>query len=660
MVIGLYGLPGSGKSFLLNELKHRLEHEHFAFYEGSEVIASLVPGGLQAFKSPDLQRKTHWREQAIKKIGEECADSGRIGIVTGHFMFWAENGIAGQPVHTESDWTTFTHILYLKVPAEAIAQRRRDDKVRDRGSASSAHLDKWQREEKSQMRQICWQNNFLFSDVSADINTLSTLIRNLQDRNENSNLSAVKRRLDDTLSTAGDQLETVLVIDGDKTLIAEDTGTIFWQIARRNDTAAFFESSLVDIFSSALGYSYAAFLQVSLLYEETFDDQEFQTISTRVASTVTIRPDFKTLLQLIREQEHVAVIVVTCGQHLIWEKILEKEDLSDNVKVIGGGRIADDFVITPAVKGALVAYLQSVYHLHVWAFGDSPLDLDMLKQANQAIVVVGHEYNRSKTMEAQLLEAIDGQGLRARQVVLPSTASPRLNTTKLPLVTLTDTEFIDSILCHRKRFSSLQVLDATNRGSAKLLMTPTRDANVAGPALREAHCRIGWYLAIEFLGNVIGLEEYAMPHVQGHQTHGYRLLYERQTAIVALMRGGEPMALGINDVFPLAMLVHAHGPNDVKLHHVQKQQTIVLVDSVVNSGKTVVEFVERIRVLDPTVRIVIVAGVVQAQSVESILKEAFKHHQGVTLVALRLSDNKFTGRRTTDTGNRLFNTTHLD
>jgi uracil phosphoribosyltransferase len=84
------------------------------------------------------------------------------------------------------------------------------------------------------------------------------------------------------------------------------------------------------------------------------------------------------------------------------------------------------------------------------------------------------------------------------------------------------------------------------------------------------------------------------------------------------------------------------------------------VDSVVNSGKTVVQFVEHVRNLHATIRIVVIAGVVQAQSVSRDSPAQVLARQGkLALIALRLSDNKFTGRGTTDTGNRLFNTTHM-
>ena len=83
---------------------------------------------------------------------------------------------------------------------------------------------------------------------------------------------------------------------------------------------------------------------------------------------------------------------------------------------------------------------------------------------------------------------------------------------------------------------------------------------------------------------------------------------------------------------------------------------------VVNSGKTAVHFVQYVYNLDATVGVVIIAGVAQAQCVfwgQYHPGMILARHAKLSLVALRLSDNKSTGRRITGTGNRLFNTTHL-
>ncbi|TAQ88885.1 hypothetical protein B7494_g2812 [Chlorociboria aeruginascens] len=663
VVVGLYGVPGSGKTFLLDQLKQELKQEYFAFYEGSQMIASIVPGGLDAFKELEEREKVHWRQVAIDIIGNECANSGNVGVVAGHFMFWLEEEEAGGLVYTQNDLDTFTHILYLDVPAELVAQRRLDDTERSRPSASVTHLRKWQQAEETQLRRLCCHHGILFSLVSPHptlLNKATKLLRDFSHHSENHNLSYAKIRLDEVLVAGQGQLETVLVMDADRTLAAEDTGALFWKriSSLRGGSDKYYP--LKTLFNSPLGYSYTAFRQATLLYEETTDDQEFDALCQDVALGVAMYPQFVSLLKMVAKQEHIRAVIVTCGLRRVWDKVLEREGLSKVVKVIGGGRIADGFVITAAVKAALVSRLRDAHKMYVWAFGDSPLDLEMLSKADQAIVVVGKEQTRSKIMDVDLMNAIEIDGLQARQVVLPSNAPPRLDTTKLPLIQLTESGFVDSVLCRRSRYASIQILHATNSSAAKLLMTPMRDAKAAGPALREAHRRVGWYLATEFLGGVIGLEEYPISHVQGHHTEGYRLSYEQQTSIVALMRGGEAMAFGVNEAFPRAMFVHASRPNDLMLHHLQGQRTVVLVDSVVNSGKTVVQFVEHVRNLHATIRIVVVTGVAQAQSVSSgSLAQALAPNTNCSLIALRLSDNKFTGRGTTDTGHRLFNTTHL-
>lgn len=162
-VIGIYGVPGAGKTFLFNQLKRELGETDFYFFEGSKVIADLVLGGLEAFKQLDDQDKTQWREQAIYDIQNACSATKKTGIVTGHFMFWKAGEEEGEMVYTSKDLQTYTHILYLDVPADVIEQRRRDDTERSRPPVSIGHLTRWQQTEKDRLRVLCRDNSILFS-----------------------------------------------------------------------------------------------------------------------------------------------------------------------------------------------------------------------------------------------------------------------------------------------------------------------------------------------------------------------------------------------------------------------------------------------------------------------------------------------------------------
>ena len=665
IVVGLYGVSGCGKSYLLKQLEQKLEQTYFAFYEGSDVIKSVAPGGLEAFQGMEKSDQEHWRKRAIDKIGKKCADSKKVGVVTGHFMFWSEEQQAGTRACTDNDLKVFTHILYLDMPADVVEERSRNDTKKKRPIISVDHIQNWQQEEKIQLRNLCRQHGILFSLISPRpsettlLDRVSTLLLDFKSHNENYNLIQAKIRLNDFVAGQG-QLKSVLVMDADRTLAPEDTGNMFWEKVSNSHTLEYEASTLKALFNSPLKYTYTAFRQATLLYEEAVDGQKFDVICQEVASAVAMHPEFVSLLQLVAEEEHIGAVVVTSGLRRAWLKVLEREGLSEKVEVIGGGRIEDRFVVSGEVKGALVAHLQEVHNLYVWAFGDSPLDLEMLRKANQAVIVVGEKQTRSATMDEALTGAVDSHGLHAKQVLLPGTVSPRLDTTKLPLVKLTEPGFVKILLGGRNPNGELQVLHATDKNAAKLLATQMRNAAVAGPNLREAHRRVGHYLAIENLADVIGIEPCPIKHVLGQRTIGFQLFHEQQTTIVALMRGGEPMALGVNDAFPSAMFVHASDPENLKPHHLEGQITVILVDSVVNTGKTIVEFVQHVRKLHATIRIVVVAGVVQAQCVtEDGFKQALAPYGKLHLVALRLSETKFTGSGTTDTGNRLFNTTHL-
>jgi uracil phosphoribosyltransferase/phosphoserine phosphatase len=661
VIIGLYGLPGSGKTARLEELKTELSNDEFAFYDGSAVIAAVTPGGLEALQNLTEEAKNDYRERAIAKIKQECYNTGKTGIMAEHFMFWPEKDEHGWSVCTPGDLDTYTHILYLDVPAELIVKYRLNDTKRSRPNVSSPHLAKWQTFEKNGLRHLCRHHDILFMLLSpplASISNLGSLVRNFRTHSEAYNKNVAEKEMLEILAAGSGEVETVIVLDADKTLAQEDSGVLFWEHIRVLSGAAEDSGPLKALFNSPLGYSYIAFRQATLLYEEAAGNAEFEAYCQAVALKIRMHRDIVNLLHLVRGTRHVLAAVVTCGIRSVWEKVFEREEgLSATVKVIGGGRLDGGLVVTPSVKGELVNSLRTVRNLYVFAFGDSPLDLEMLKAADEAIIITGEEKTRSKSMEKKLAEIIGKNGFQPCQAVLPAYASPRIDITRLPLVRLTDQHFIAFVFA---RYKGLLVLHATDRPAAKLLMTPMRDASISGSALRKVHGRVGFYLATEFCTQVIGLESYHIPHVQGHQADGYRLLNEKWTLIVPLMRGGEPVAFGVSDAFPLAMFHHAKVPSDLQYGHLKDMATIILVDSVVNTGKSILQFVQHVRNLNATICIVVVVGVIHTQTVStSRIGRELGRFDGLSFVALRLSDNKFTARGTTDTGNRLFNTVHM-
>lgn len=122
--------------------------------------------------------------------------------------------------------------------------------------------------------------------------------------------------------------------------------------------------------------------------EPARDSEQYEALCLDIALVMRMYPEFVSLLHHAAGTAHVGVVWSPVAHVVFGTWIIERAGLSDKAKIIGKDRLSDGFVVAPAVKAALVSHLQEVHGLYVWAFGGSPLDLPMLRKADQSIVVV--------------------------------------------------------------------------------------------------------------------------------------------------------------------------------------------------------------------------------------------------------------------------------
>jgi phosphoglycolate phosphatase-like HAD superfamily hydrolase len=122
-----------------------------------------------------------------------------------------------------------------------------------------------------------------------------------------------------------------------------------------------------------------------LLHEEVFEDQAFADVCQEVAAAIQLYPDMLALLRRAIETLHTLPIIVTGGPRLVWEIVLKRVGLFETVHVIGSGRHENHAMMTPEVKGLLVAILQEKFNADVWAFGRNLVDAVMFLKADQAV-----------------------------------------------------------------------------------------------------------------------------------------------------------------------------------------------------------------------------------------------------------------------------------
>lgn len=123
-------------------------------------------------------------------------------------------------------------------------------------------------------------------------------------------------------------------------------------------------------------------------------------------------------------------------------------------------------------------------------------------------------------------------------------------------------------------------------------------------------------------------------------------------AVIVLERGGRFFGDGVYTGF--GGKFYSYNPKTDALPDIQ-QGLAVIVDSVINTGKSVLDMITKLKKKNPEIEIVIVSNVIQNDAVDLL--------QGYKVFAVRTSANSFIGSRQAtqksgkgpDTADRLFN-----
>lgn len=184
----------------------------------------------------------------------------------------------------------------------------------------------------------------------------------------------------------------------------------------------------------------------------------------------------------------------------------------------------------------------------------------------------------------------------------------------------------------------------------RLFVNTTRQADLIGPGLAEAHRNVGRQLAGTVAQKLI-LEDVAINHVAGSSI-GVRVKSGKEPIIVAVMRAGLFVAEGIWSSLPgSSFVLYSPGTNLDAMP--VRGRSVIIVDSVINTGRSIREVLDAVMPLQPG-SIVVAAMVAYRGNLEMMVNE----FPGVDFHVARISDRSYVGRGSTDTGARLFGTTN--
>ena len=194
------------------------------------------------------------------------------------------------------------------------------------------------------------------------------------------NIKRVKADIDRFVASSHKPI--YIIIDGDRTLIPTDSTKFFFEHLNLDYT------DIKNIFKQH-GYSFDAFYNVALYYSK-IEIEKYNLACTESASRVSIYPEFLSFIETIKEK--VQFILITSGISQSWKNVINNHSL-DFMHLIGGNYFPiDNFVIDKQAKGVIANAIKNA-NKRVFAFGDTMIDFEMLRAADNSYLVVNEKQN---------------------------------------------------------------------------------------------------------------------------------------------------------------------------------------------------------------------------------------------------------------------------
>jgi len=197
----------------------------------------------------------------------------------------------------------------------------------------------------------------------------------------------------------------------------------------------------------------------------------------------------------------------------------------------------------------------------------------------------------------------------------------------------------------------------TERHIVQLLASESRRTDTTPHALSRAHVALGRFLAGELVER-LALDPCDIQHPQGVRS-GWRVADEASIVLLPFMRAGLYAADGVREVLQNSQVLHVHPERSVGLSAGELAgldalgaRVGVIVDAVVNTGATLEPVLAQLR--GRFERVYMLALVAPAETANRLERD----WPQVEFLFARTSTNQYVGAGTTDTGNRLFGTTH--
>ncbi len=347
MRIGFYGMPAAGKSYVLDLI------DFMETAAGSSLLREYDP----YFDIRDQSGRERARKAVARRLTEK-----KTFIMDGHYAFGDETAF------TEDDGDLYDVFLYLYV-SPGLLKERMAVSGKNR-KYLRFDIEEWQNREISGLRAYCHENNkdfYVLDDPPGnrfeDVSSILKFIRDIV--NGYSCASYARECADDIIRKS--RSDTILLLDGDKTLTTEDTSKAVFG----------YKTCLYD------GNFYTG-------YQSWKQDREFGKY---------IFPDITEMPVHFNEKVKNALtddsFILTSGHEKVWSFLSQR---------LGIGFYCGK-EMSAETKLFVTKHLQEAGK-YVIAYGDGLNDYFMLKQADEGYLVTRKDGSFNRSLRGRNMEGL--------------------------------------------------------------------------------------------------------------------------------------------------------------------------------------------------------------------------------------------------------------
>ena len=386
IVVGIYGIQGVGKSHVLKRIaSQRCE---WRVVDGSQLVREELERRGTTMEQFETDMPASDKADVRRRALEHAKLVPGVTLVAGHCSFprrgreGVEGSIAFSDVFTPADGNSYSHVIYVETSPEKVFDQVRNDQERTRRQLSIDELRKWMEHEKETLAAKCREHDISYDifrlgeDETAHEEDLLSLIvrravipRSVVAGNES------ERALVASIAEEIPEKDVYLLIDGDGTLCAQDTGAMFFEQA---SVPSLPPEPLKHIFQRFEQYTFQAFWEVAMLYTNVLSKSEYTSLCKKVgAKQVQVFEAWREFLNQLPSNVHP--ILVSCSIREVWLAMqsneIENHGQSSGfgrMTVIAGNTLLHPYLVDDYAKFLVATTLRNLHGgCHIISFGDS-------------------------------------------------------------------------------------------------------------------------------------------------------------------------------------------------------------------------------------------------------------------------------------------------